>query len=76
METKILKIGGMSCEHCVRAVTNAVGSIAGVESVNVSLEAGSAEVSYDPALVSLDKIKAAIAEEDYEILADVACTER
>ena len=67
METKILKVGGMSCEHCVKAVTNAVGSIAGVESVNVSLEAGSAEVKYDPALVSLDKIKSAIAEEDYEV---------
>jgi len=67
METKILKVGGMSCEHCVMAVTKAVGSIPGVESVNVSLEAGTAEVGYDPARVSLDEIKAAIAEEDYEV---------
>ena len=67
MERKILKVGGMSCEHCAKAVTEAVGSIAGVESVKVSLETGSAEVSYDPARVSLDKIKAAITEEDYEV---------
>ena len=67
METKILKVGGMSCEHCVMAVTKAVGSIPGVDSVNVSLEAGTAEVGYDPARVSLDEIKAAIAEEDYEV---------
>ena len=67
METKIIKVGGMSCEHCVKAVTNAVRSVAGVESVKVSLEAGSAEVKFDPALVSLDKIKAAIVEEDYEV---------
>ena len=67
METKILKVGGMSCEHCVRAVTDAVGSIAGVESVKVSLETGSAEVVYNPALVSLDQIRAAIIEENYEV---------
>jgi len=67
METKIIKIGGMSCEHCARAVTDAVGSVAGVESVKVSLETASAEVSYDPARVSLDQIKAAITEEDYEV---------
>ena len=67
VETKILKVGGMLCEHCVKAVTAAVGSIAGVDSVKVSLEEGSAEVRYDPAQVSLDKIKAAIAEEDFEV---------
>ena len=67
METKILKVSGMSCEHCVRAVTEAVGSISGVESVKVSLETGAAEVTYDPALVSLDKIRAAIVEEDYGV---------
>ena len=66
METKILKIGGMSCEHCVRAVTEAVVSIAGVKSVNVSLEAGTAEVLFDSGLVSLDEIKAAIAGEGYD----------
>ena len=67
VETKIIKVGGMSCEHCVKAVTGAVGSIAGVDSVKVSLEAGSAEVRYDPAKVSLDKIKAAITGEDFEV---------
>jgi len=66
VETKILKIGGMSCEHCVRAVTEAVVSIAGVKSVNVSLEAGTAEVLFDSGLVSLDEIKAAIAGEGYD----------
>jgi len=66
VETKILKIGGMSCEHCVRAVTEAVGSIAGVKSVNVSLEAATAEVLFDSGLVSLDEIKAAIAGEGYD----------
>ena len=67
METKIIKVSGMSCEHCVKAVMKAVGSITGVDSVKVSLETGSAEVKYDPALVSLEKIKVAIVEEDYEV---------
>ena len=68
METKILKVGGMSCGHCVNAVKNAVESITGAGNVKVSLEAGSVEVRYDPALVSLDKIKAAIAEEGYIVV--------
>jgi copper chaperone len=67
VETKILKVEGMSCDHCVKAVTDAVSALGGVESVNVSLAGHTAEVRYDPAKVSLDAIKAAIAGEDFEV---------
>ncbi len=35
--TLIYRVDGMSCEHCVVAVTDEVGDVAGVESVDVDL---------------------------------------
>jgi arsenate reductase len=40
-----LKIVGMSCEHCSGRVEKALGAVAGVESVDVTLEPGSAAVT-------------------------------
>jgi len=43
MET-VLKVEGMSCGHCVSAVTDILNDIEGVRSVNVSLETSSATI--------------------------------
>jgi len=40
-----LQIEGMSCEHCVRRVENALKEIAGVENVVVTLDTNSADVT-------------------------------
>jgi copper chaperone len=61
-----IKIGGMSCEHCVKAVTNAVRALPGVGKVAVSLQANTADVEYDMDKISLAAIKSAIAEEGYD----------
>jgi copper chaperone len=39
-----LVISGMSCQHCVRAVSDALRGVAGVDGVEVDLEAGRARV--------------------------------
>jgi copper chaperone len=40
-----LKIEGMSCNHCVNAVTQALGAVPGVDRVvEVNLERGEAEI--------------------------------
>jgi copper chaperone len=39
---KKLKIKGMSCQHCVMAVTKAIGAIEGVKNVQVDLKSGQA----------------------------------
>jgi copper chaperone len=67
MEKVTVKVDGMSCEHCVKAVTDAAGGLPGVGDVKVSLEAGTAEVAYDPAKVSLGAIKAAIEDQGYDV---------
>lgn len=58
----------MSCEHCVAAVTKAVGGLPGVDGVKVSLESGSVDVKFDPGLVSLSRIEGAIEDQGYDIL--------
>lgn len=68
MEKKILNVEGMSCEHCVRAVTQAVSGIAGVANVVVSLRDKTVSFEHDPALATIETISAAITEEGYEVL--------
>lgn len=60
--TKI-KIDGMSCNHCVMAVTKALGTVPGVERVvEVSLERGEALVEGN---ADVEQLVAAIQEEGY-----------
>ena len=61
--TTILKVSGMTCNHCVMAVTKALREIPEVLEVQVSLEKGEAVVSGD---VPRDILVAAIREEGYE----------
>ncbi len=59
-----LAIKGMTCDHCVRAITNAVQDVEGVSAADVSLETNSARVEGD--VIDVEKILAAIEEEGYE----------
>jgi copper chaperone len=40
---KTIKIRGMSCQHCVKAVTKALGEIDGITDVTVDLARGEAD---------------------------------
>jgi copper chaperone len=67
MEKTVVTVTGMSCEHCVKAVTQAAQSLEGVKNVKVDLKAGTASLEYDPAKTTLAKIKAAIEDQGYEV---------
>ena len=69
MQTTVLKVDGMSCEHCVKAVKKAVGALDGIGSVNVDLKAKTVTVEYDPAQAPLEKIKSEIEDQGYDVLA-------
>jgi copper chaperone len=43
-----LKITGMNCQHCVRAVTEALEAVPGVTGVAVDLASGLAQVQGEP----------------------------
>jgi copper chaperone len=63
METLNLTIEGMSCGHCVSAVSGALAKVPGVEVKTVAL--GTAAVSYDPTQASEEQILDAVADEGY-----------
>lgn len=54
-------VEGMTCGHCVAAVTEEVGQIPGVTDVNVTLDGGRLVVTSD-APVDFDRIVEAVAE--------------
>jgi len=59
-----LSIQGMNCEHCVRALREALASVTGVdEPVQVSLETGHAVVGGNPDVTALI---AALEDEGYD----------
>jgi copper chaperone len=63
MESLTLKIDGMTCGHCVRAVEDALRRTPGVEVGQVAI--GSAELRYDPAALSEERIAEVLADEGY-----------
>ena len=65
MARTTLKVTGMSCGHCVKAVTQALESVDGVRQADVDLGAGQATVEYDEALTSPAVLADAVTEEGY-----------
>lgn len=66
--TATYRVEGMSCEHCVRAVSTEVGRIEGVRTVEVDLDGGSVAVTSDGPLADAD-VRAAVDEAGYTVLA-------
>jgi len=68
MEKIIINVEGMSCSHCVNAVTKAVEGLDGVSEVKVDLETKTATVGYDSDRITPEIIKAAIEDEGYDVI--------
>lgn len=58
MATRALKIDGMSCGHCVKAVTMALQDLPGVDVKDVTV--GKAIIDADEAIVTQAQLAAAI----------------
>jgi copper ion binding protein len=64
---KKMRIEGMSCEHCVRRVKNALEELSGVSNVQVDL--GSKEATFDATDDVKDSdIKYAVEDAGYEVV--------
>ncbi|MEX0629222.1 MAG: cation transporter [Chloroflexota bacterium] len=59
-----LGVGRMTCDDCVRTVTDALESVPGVKSAGVSLERRSARVEADPS-VEPERLTAAVRASGY-----------
>lgn len=60
-------VEGMSCQHCVNAVTAEVRRIPGVEHVQIDLTKGAVTVTSAVAL-ELDAVRAAVDEAGFQLL--------
>jgi copper chaperone len=66
MSTASYTVTGMTCSHCVSAVTEEVSGLPGVTDVQVDLASGGLTVTSD-APVDDDAVRAAVEEAGYEV---------
>lgn len=71
MKTEKFLVPGVSCQHCVHAVTSEVGKLDGVSAVQVSLDSKVVTVEHGEG-VTPEAIVAAINEAGYEEVTPVA----
>jgi copper chaperone len=67
MATSVLNVPDISCEHCQRAITGALSPVTGVQSVVVDIPTKKVTVEYDPSVVTVDRFKDLLAEEEYPV---------
>ena len=60
MEQITIKVGGMSCQGCVKGVTAALEGVAGVSRAAVDLAGASATIDFDPAQTSAEALRQAV----------------
>ena len=66
MTTATYTVTGMTCGHCVSAVTEEVSAVPGITGVDVDLAAGRLTVTSDSP-VDDDAVRAAVDEAGYEL---------
>ena len=66
MEKTKLKVNGMSCQHCVKTVTDALTALDGVQRVKVNLRKGEAVVRFNELEITTTNLRDAITEAGFE----------
>ena len=64
----ILKIGGMSCVMCVKAIEEGLGKLDGISNVNVNLTSEKAYVTYNSEITTIADMKNVIEDLGYQYL--------
>jgi len=66
--TSTYRVSGMTCGHCVNAVTTEISEIPGVDAVKVDLDSGRVTVTSQAPLTD-EAVAAAVDEAGYTVLA-------
>ncbi len=73
MTTETYTVTGITCDHCVRAITQEVRAVAGVIDVRVDPPTGRVTVtSYDA--IDAETVRAAVEEAGYSLVDDAGST--
>ncbi len=63
----MIKVKGMSCQHCVMSVTKALGQLEGIKNVQVDLAKG--EVRFDNTKeIASGRIEKAVTDAGYQVI--------
>jgi len=63
----VLKVKGMSCQHCVMSVTKALNQLNGIKNVQIDLAKG--EVRFDNTkTIASEQIEKAVTDAGYEVI--------
>ena len=68
MQKTKLKIKGMSCQHCVKTVEDALTALEGVQRAKVNLRKGEAVVRFNELYINPVNLKDAITQAGFEAL--------
>lgn len=67
MRQESLKVDGMTCQHCVQTITDALQKITGLNSVEVDLDKKEVGVKFNENETSLQEISDKIIEVGFEL---------
>jgi len=67
-----LSVPDISCEHCVKAINGALGTLTGVESVSTDIPTKTVHLRYDAGQLSMEQIEATLDEEGYAVSKELA----
>lgn len=67
---KVLKVEGMTCQHCVQTVSERVGKMPGIENVEVDLDQKKVTVNFDESKSNVDEISTQIVDAGFEIIGE------
>jgi copper chaperone len=66
VDSTVITVSGMTCEHCVAAVEKEIGSLPGVARVEVGLDTGTVRIAGDP-LPGISALRDAVIAAGYEM---------
>ena len=67
MRQETIKVEGMTCQHCVETITDALNNITGLNTVNVDLVKKEVSVTFNENETELKKISDKIIEVGFEL---------
>lgn len=67
MQKEVIKVDGMSCNHCKMAVEAAVKKITGVAAAEVNLAEKTLQVEYDNEKADMAMIRQAVEDAGFEV---------
>ena len=67
MRQETIKVEGMTCQHCVQTITEALNNITGLNTVNVDLVKKEVRVKFNENETKLKKISDKIIEVGFEL---------